>query len=65
MRTNEQKLELFADLVEPAAAILTDNRLALAVQGDGIAAGIRAAIKGHAREIVEILARVVHQAAHS
>lgn len=58
IRTNEDKLELFADLIEPAAKLLTDpDWLRLWQTGDRFAA-IRAAIKGHKKEIVEILARI-------
>ena len=56
-RSNEDKLELFADLLEPAGAILSDRGLARLWQlGDRFGA-IRAAIKGHKREVIEIMAR--------
>ena len=57
-RTNEEKLELFADLLEPVGAILSDEVWArLWYQGDRFGA-IRAAIKGHTEQVVEILARI-------
>lgn len=58
MRTNDDKLELFADVLEPAGRIIADKAWALKWQaGDRIGA-IREAIKGHKAEIVEILARI-------
>ena len=57
-RTNEDKLELFADILEPAAAILTDETWALEWQAGNRASAIRAAVKNHKAEIVEILARI-------
>ena len=57
-RTNEEKLELFADLLEPAGALILDREWA-AKWNDGDKFGaIRAAIKNHKAEIVEILARI-------
>lgn len=55
-RTNEEILDVFADILEPAYAIITDKDWAgLWLSGDRIGA-IRAAIKTHTREITEILA---------
>lgn len=57
-RTNEDKLELFADLLEPAGALIQDREWAAKwLAGDRFGA-IRAAIKNHKAEIVEILARI-------
>jgi hypothetical protein len=57
-RTNDDKLELFADVLEPAGRIIADKAWALKWQaGDRIGA-IREAIKGHKADIVEILARI-------
>ena len=56
-RTNEEMLDVFADILEPAAAILTDREWARRYQSGDKAGAIRAAIKTHKREIVEILAR--------
>ena len=58
MRTNEQKLEMFADLLEPVGAIISDKRIALAATEKGTTAALRLAITLHKREIVEILARM-------
>lgn len=57
-RTNDDKLELFADVLEPAGRIIADKAWAQKWQaGDKIGA-IREAIKGHKADIVEILARI-------
>lgn len=57
-RTNDDKLELFADVLEPAGRIIADKAWAQKWQaGDRIGA-IREAIKGHKTDIVEILARI-------
>lgn len=57
-RTNEEKLDLFADLLEPVAEIIMDKAWASRCQaGDRIGA-IREAIKGHKPQVVEILARI-------
>lgn len=58
MRTNEDKLELFADIIEPAGKIVSDRKWAQMWQDGDYTGAIRAAIKGHKREIIEILARV-------
>lgn len=58
MRTNDQNLDLFADLMEPLAEILTDEAVTTAFKGEGgkPIKAVKAAIKGHHRAIVEILA---------
>jgi hypothetical protein len=58
MRSNEDKLELFADLLEPAAAIIADKAWAQEWQAGNRAGAIKAAIRGHKKEIIEILARI-------
>ena len=56
-RTNEDKLELFADLLEPVSAIIGDEEIR-----DGITKGIPAirvasiAIKRHKKECITVLA---------
>ena len=55
---NFDKLDLFADLIEPAGAIIADKEWAQKWQDGDRAGAIKAAIKGHKREIVEILARI-------
>lgn len=53
--TNEEALDLFADLMEPVAEILTDNEVKKAY-GEKPIKGIKVAIKRHKRTIVSILA---------
>jgi len=55
-RTNDEKLDLFADLLEPCAAILSDKEVADAFQNGTALKAITKAIRGHKREMVEILA---------
>lgn len=58
MRTNEEKLDLFADILEPAAAIAADKTwMAEFTAGNKIKA-IQTAIRGHKRELVDIFARI-------
>lgn len=57
-RTNAQKLELFADLLEPVGAIIMDKAWAVKWQAGDKFGAIRAAIKGHTDQVVEILARI-------
>jgi len=57
MRTNDENLDLFADLIEPVAAILTDADVTNALKDGGKPIkAIKPAIKNHHDEIVEILA---------
>lgn len=58
-RSNEEELELFADLLEPAAEILTDHavRGVLNSGGKPITA-VKYAIKNHKKAVIEILARI-------
>lgn len=58
MRTNEQNLDLFADLMEPLAEILTDEAVVTAYRGENgkLIKAVKAAIKGHHRAIIEVLA---------
>ena len=58
-RSNEEELELFADLLEPAAEILTDNAVRGVLQGGGKPiTAIKYAIKNHKKAVIEILARI-------
>ena len=57
-RTNEEKLDLFADLIEPAGAIIADREWAMLWQAHDRAGAIKSAIRNHKDEIVEILARI-------
>lgn len=57
-RANYDKIDLFADILEPVAAIVADKSwIADFQQGNKIKA-IQTAIKGHKRELVEIFARI-------
>jgi len=56
-RTNEEALDLFADLLEPAAEILTDTEVMDAFDKDRIK-GIKLAIKTHHSAVIEMLARI-------
>ena len=58
MRTNEEKLELLADVIEPLGAIIGDKAWALEWQAGNRVGAIQAAIRGHKQQIIEILARV-------
>jgi len=58
MRTNEDKLELLADVIEPLGAIVGDKAWALEWQAGNRVAAIQAAIRGHKKQIIEILARI-------
>ena len=58
-RTNEEELELFADLLEPVAEILSDNAVAGVFRSGGKPiTAIKYAIKNHKGAVIEILARI-------
>lgn len=58
-RTNEEALELFADILEPAAEVLADKELADIIRGGGKPVkAVAVAIRKHKAEIIEILARI-------
>lgn len=57
-RTNEEKLDLFADLLEPVAAIFQDPEVAAAWKNDTKLAAVRKTVKNHKREIIEALALI-------
>ena len=57
-RTNEEKLDLFADLLEPVTAILAGPEVSDAWKHQSRIAAIRMAIKAHKREITEALALI-------
>lgn len=57
MRTNEENLDLFADLLEPTAAILGDKEIAaVARKGEPKVKLVKLAIKRHHKEVIELLA---------
>lgn len=63
MRSNEDALDLFADLLEPVAEILADEELVKTIRSDGkLVTAVKLAIKRHKREVVEILARLEDKA---
>ena len=56
MRSNEEQLELFADLLEPAGEILSDTEVRDALIDGKRAKAIKIAIKNHIPAVIEILA---------
>ena len=55
--TNEEKLDLLADLIEPVAEIFGDQVVAGLYRGGGRKIDIvKAAIKGHKKAVIEVLA---------
>jgi len=56
-RTNEECLDLFADLIEPCAEILGDPEVRAAFETNKLKA-VKAAIKNHKKAVIEILALV-------
>lgn len=58
-RTNDDKLELFADVLEPVAVILADDEVTGTIKRDEPAIRVvRNAIKLHKEQVIEILARI-------
>lgn len=56
-RTNEEQLELFADLLEPAAEIISDKEVAEILRGKGKpVTAVKLAIKNHKSAVIELLA---------
>lgn len=55
---DEEALDLLADIMEPAVAILADPDVRLAFEHEHIIKAVRVAIKGHKRSVMEILARM-------
>lgn len=55
---NEEALDLLADIIEPAAKIFADKEIAKFMHGSQRLAAVSAAIKGHKKEVLEILARL-------
>lgn len=58
MRTNEEQLDLFADLIEPVADILGDKDLRDALQGDKKLEAVKLGIKNHKKAVIQILALI-------
>ena len=60
-RTNEEELELFADLIDPFAEILTDEAVRDAFshpKKNRITEAVKVAIKKHKQAVIEIFARI-------
>ena len=56
-RTNEEALDLFADLLEPCAEILADREFTESLtSGEKRVKAVRTAIRNHKSQIIEILA---------
>lgn len=56
-RTNEEQLELFADLLEPVAEIISDKEVAEILKGKGKPiTAVKLAIKNHKGAVISILA---------
>lgn len=61
--TNEEAIDLLADIIEPTSKIFGDKNVAAAVQRKATKLEIvKIALKNHKKEIVEILARLSGQA---
>ena len=54
--TNEESLDMFADMVEPCSIILSDKEVTERFSKGSIAAGLAFAIKRHKTEVIQILA---------
>lgn len=57
-RTNEETLDLFADLLEPFGELLADKEVTELLQGGKMLKAVSKAIKGHKSAVIEILARL-------
>lgn len=57
-RTNEETLDLFADLLEPFGELLADKEVAETLQSGKMLRAASKAIKGHKSAVIEILARL-------
>lgn len=54
--TNDQSLDMFADMLEPMSVILADKEVSEKFKHGTIAAGVAHAIKKHKPEVIRILA---------
>lgn len=57
-RTNEEQLDLFADLIEPVGEIVADKAVRDTLAAKKTAAAAKYAIKNHKSAVIEILARL-------
>lgn len=53
---DEQALEVLADLIEPAAEIMTDKEVSAAYDSNNLPHAISVAIKNHKESVIKILA---------
>ena len=61
MTENEARLELFADLIEPAGEIFGDPEVSQIAQRGKIAKAVSIAIKKHKAAVIEMMARLEGQ----
>ena len=54
----EEALDLFADLMFPASEILADKEVVSLARSGQVFRSVQKAIKGHKKEVIEILARI-------
>ena len=54
--TNEESLDMFADMLEPMSVILADKEVSAKFKDGTLAAGVAHAIKRHKPEVIQILA---------
>ncbi len=52
----EQALDVLADLIEPAAEIMADEKIKEAYENKNIASAAKVAIKGHKKAVISIMA---------
>lgn len=57
-KANENALETFADILEPAAEIIADDEVKSFIRGNEKLKAVKAAIKNHKTALIEILARL-------
>ena len=55
-RTNEQELELFADLIDPVAEILRDEAVKEKLQAGDFVGATQVICRAHAKSVIEVLA---------
>ena len=58
MRTNEEALDIFADILEPAGEIIGDDEVKDLFRANDRVKAVKVAIKKHKAAIIEILARI-------
>lgn len=58
MRTNEEKLELFADLLEPVSEVAQDRQVLSELSQSHIIKAVQMAVKQHKNAVTQILALI-------